>query len=286
MDTGKYKYKAGTPTKINLRMGNRASVWLWVGTLLVMLTSCSKKEETIFKGPYYVRFTEETGSAKESFSKPIKISVHHVGPQLAEPITITYAISGTAREGVDYRIVGGERGKVVIPANQSFGYITIQLINNANNILESQNLTLTLTDVTPGTLQVGTSKNGIIGKSTTFTILDDCILSGTYLASRGSGAPPIENITITNNDNECREYTLSNWDIYVFQSPRRRSLRFIDNGDNTLTIPSQEDPTLPDSLATIQGTGSVNPLTRRITFNVELPKFENSPVFQLTYIPD
>ena len=246
------------------------------------LLSCEKKE-ILFAGPYFVRFTEPSASLRESNSKPIRISVHNVGPQLNEPITVTYAIGGTAREGVDYRIEG-TRGTVTIPAKQSFGYITVRLINNANNILESQNVVFTLTGVTPETLAVGTSKEGIIGKSTTLTIQDDCILSGTYLGTRGSAAPPVENITI--NSTDCLEYTLSNWDVNVFENPTRRSLRFIDNGDNTLRIPAQKDPTLFDSLATIQGTGSVNPVTRRITLNVELVNFKNSPVVQITYIPD
>lgn len=263
------------------------SHWLLAISLCLAFSSCKKKEETIFEGPFYVRFTEEMGSAKESYSKSIKISVHNVGPQLDEPIAINYTISGTAREGVDYQIIG-ERGIVTIPAKQSFGYITIKFINNANNILESQSFTLTLNSVTPNTLAVGTSKDGIIGKSFTYTIFDDCILSGTYLGVRGSNAAPISNITITPDPNvsDCREYILSNWDISVFQFQQKRSLRFIDNGDNTLTIPAQEDPTLPDSLATIKGVGSVNPVTKRITMNVELVKFEDSPVIQVTYIPD
>lgn len=250
--------------------------------LLLPFSSCEKKE-ILFQGPYFVRFTDPLGSSRESNSKPVQISVHNVGPQLNEPITVAYAISGSAREGVDYRIEG-TRGTVTIPANQSFGYITLRLINNANNILESQNVVFTLTGVTPETLEVGTSKEGIIGKSTTFTIQDDCILSGTYLGTRGSGAPPVENIAITSTD--CLEYTLSNWDVNVFENPSRRSLRFIDNGDNTLRIPAQEDPTLFDSLATVQGNGSVNPATRRITLNVQLVDFKDSPTFQITYIPD
>lgn len=255
-----------------------------LGLAGLFFISCEKKE-IIFRGPYFVRFTEPTAASRESNRQPVRISVHNVGPQLNEPITVTYVVGGSAREGVDYRIEG-TRGTVIIPAKQSFGYVTLQLINNANNILESQDVVFTITGVTPGTLGIGTSKEGIIGKRTTFTIQDDCILSGTYFATRAGGGPPVENITVTSMD--CQDYVVSNWNANISElgNPWQRSLRFVDNGDNTLRIPSQRVARLPDSLATVQGNGSVNPVTRRITLNVQLINFKNSPTYQITYVPE
>ena len=43
----------------------------------------------------------------------------------------------------DYEILG-TRGSVTIASDEYFGYIDIKLINNANNILRSQDLILTL----------------------------------------------------------------------------------------------------------------------------------------------
>lgn len=250
--------------------------------ILIIVSSC-EQEETIFEGPYHVRFTEEEGSAFESYNKIIKISVHNVGPQLSVPITVNYSIGGDAREGIDYEILG-TRGTVIIPANQSFGYIDIKLINNANNILYQQDIVFTLTGVSPEILQVGRSKDGIIGKTTTFTIYDDCILSGSYVGIRTDEFPAIPGIKITSTD--CNEYFLSNWDIHIFSFPSKRNLTFIDNGDNSLTIPAQEEETLPESLATIEGNGSINPLTGVITLNITLVDFEDSPTETISFYPE
>jgi hypothetical protein len=201
-------------------------------------------------------------------------------------------VTGTARRGIDYRIEG-EEGTVVIPANQSFGYILLRLINNANNILESQDITFTITSVTPADLQIGFSRDGIIGRATTFTILDDCILSGTYtgILEGIQGVAPVSNIDI--NSTDCREYLATNWNIGLIDLPSiPMDFRFIDNGDNTLTIPRQVEEVLSAPNDTIQGTGSVNPLNGRLTFNLEViikdkaGKDSSRIVVPVTYIPE
>src|SRR6478735_3624669 len=111
------------------------------GTLLYLLffaliVGC-ETERVIFTGPYFVRFTESTRSDKESYSKPIDIEVHNAGPALEDDINISYKITGSAREGVDYTILS-DREKVTIEKGGYLGYIKIQLINNANNILRTQ----------------------------------------------------------------------------------------------------------------------------------------------------
>lgn len=238
-------------------------ILLWT---VVVMSSC-EQEKLIFKGPYHVRFTEETASEQESWSEEIQISVHLVGPQRGEDIKINYSIAGDAREGIDYEILS-ERGVVVIPDNSSFGYITLRLINNANNILESQEIIFTLEGVTPVNLEIGQGESAI-GKQLVFTILDDCILGGYYTGFGPQGSAPIEDIRITSTD--CQEYLLSNWDINlpIFNSSGKRDLIFIDNYDNTLTIPEQEEETLAEEEATIRGTGVVNPLTNEIILTIE-----------------
>src|SRR5688572_2124445 len=121
--------------------------------LLILITSC-ETEPIIFRGPYHVRFTEPSAYDKESFSQPIDIQVHLAGPALDEELTIGYLIGGTAREGVDY-VVLDERKKVKIPAGEYFGNIRIQLINNANNILRSQDIVLTLISANQNNLEIG-----------------------------------------------------------------------------------------------------------------------------------
>lgn len=264
-------------------------IYVLLATSVVI--ACEKKE-IIFDGPYHVRFTEPTASARESVNKPIQIAVHLVGPQRNEPVTVRYTISGTARQGIDYRIEG-EEGTVVIPAKQSFSYITMRLLNNANNILESQDVTFNIVGVTPSDLQIGFSKDGIIGRSTTFTILDDCILNGSYtgIVEGFDDVAPVSEIAITSSD--CQEYLASNWNIGLIEYPSiAMNFTFIDNGDNTLTIPKQAEEVLSAPNDTIQGTGSVNPLNGRLTFNIEVLIKDQAGndssriVVPITYIPE
>jgi hypothetical protein len=243
------------------------------------LMNC-ETDRIIFKGPYFVRFTESSRTEKESFSKIIEIEVHQSQPVLTEDIEITYSIGGDAREGVDY-IILGERGKVSIAQGDFFGTIQIQLINNANNIIRSQDLLLTLSSVNTSELQIGQDESGM-GKTFTLTIVDDCILGGTYIGKRGSSNQ--SNITITSAD--CENYTLSNWNINVFSSSTEMDLKFIDNGDNTLTIPQQEEENISTELATIRGIGVVDPITREISMTITLVDFDGQPEVSLTLIPD
>jgi hypothetical protein len=237
------------------------------GAVCMLAYSCEKKE-IVFEGPYYVRFSDSTAFARESFNEPIKIAVHNVGPQLDTRIKVKYVVSGTAREGIDYRIEG-TKGEVIIPSGESFGYITLQLLNNSNNILESQNVVFTIIEVSPENLRIGTSTDGIIGRSTTFTIIDDCILSGSYTGTRQGSRVAQSGVAITSSD--CKEYILSNWNIDLITYPSVAiDLRFIDNGDNTLTIPPQLEERFEEPRDTIQGFGSVNPLNGTLSFNVQL----------------
>jgi hypothetical protein len=231
--------------------------------------ACEKQDiDRTFEGPYFVRFTDSTLTYKESFSKPINIQVHNAGPQLDQPITITYTVTGTARAGKDYAIQGTE-GSVVIPAKASKGNIVLKLINNANNILESQSLIFTLTSVQPNTLQVGFGKNGVVGKQLKVTIQDDCLLGGSYTGTQkyGTQTATISNVDITSSD--CKTYTLSNWNIGFFNFDAiHPQLTFVDNGDNSLTVPSQNSSEL-GATDTIEGTGAWNPRDRKITLNLQ-----------------
>jgi hypothetical protein len=249
--------------------------------LIFLLIIGCETELVIFTGPYFVRFTEATQSEKESYSKSILIEVHNAGPALEEDIKINYKISGSAREGIDYTIVT-DREKVTIKKGAYVGNIEFKIINNANNILRSQDIIFTLQNVSTGKLQVGQGES-FIGKTFTFTIVDDCILGGTYTGTRGSSTP-VQNITITSAD--CETYTLSNWNINIFQSGTEMDLTFIDNGDNTLTIPQQEEENIDPEFATIKGSGVVDPTTRKIIMTVILIDFEDQPEISFTLTPN
>lgn len=270
----------------------KTTIGRWLLALLSMasvgwgISACEKQDlDRTFEGPYFVRFTDTTLTYKESYSKPIAIQVHNVGPILSQAITINYTISGTAREGKDYTIVG-TKGTVVIPANKSTGAISLQLINNANNILESQSLTFTLTSVQPTSLQVGFGQNNIVGKQLTFTIQDDCLFGGTYTGTSqvGKQTYTVPNIDITSVD--CKNYTISNWNIgipFFSFDAIKPTLNFIDKGDNSLTVSSQTNPEL-GSTDTIEGTGAWNPTNRKITLNLKFTiKLNSGKDTTLTY---
>ncbi len=234
------------------------------------LSSC-KEERIIFKGPYHVRFTDTVMTVEESYPRTVNVRVHNVGPQLNEAIKINYVIKGSAREGIDYTILG-TKGTVTIPANQSFGEIQVKLINNSNDRLESQDLVLYLADVTPTDLGVGFGKNNNIGRQMTLTIKDDCILSGYYLGTRrqGNSLITIPNVQVTSTD--CNEFTLSNWnvglsDFFNFEA-NRPTIRFIDKKDNSLEIPSQTNLYF-NSEITLSGDGSWNPQNGNLTLNIK-----------------
>jgi hypothetical protein len=248
--------------------------------LLMIITSC-ETEPIIFRGPYHVRFTEPSGYDKESFSKPIDIEVHIAGPAPTEELTIGYLIEGNAREGVDYVILD-ERKKVRIAAGEYFGKIRIQLLNNANNILRSQDIVFTLISANQDNLEIGQGASAI-GKVFTFTIFDDCILGGSYSAERTEGGNTYTDISVTSQD--CETYLLSNWNIDVFSTDQEMDLIFIDNGDNTLTIPEQEEEFIDDESATIRGSGVVDPVTREIIITVTLVDFDDQPEVSIVYKP-
>jgi hypothetical protein len=253
-------------------------ILLYIFSFALML-GC-ETDKVIFTGPYFVRFTEAAQTKKESFSNPIEIQVHQAGPASTEEISINYKISGSAREGIDYTIIS-PREKVIINKGEYKGTIKIQLINNANNILRSQDIIFTLQTVSGSNLQVGQGQS-FIGKNFTFTIVDDCILGGTYTGVRG--APAIPNITITSTD--CEKYTLSNWNINVFDTSREMDLKFVDNGDNTLTIPEQEEENLAPEVATIKGSGVVDPTNRKIIMTIILVDFKDQPEVSFTPTPN
>lgn len=243
--------------------------------VLMLLTAC-EQDRTIFEGPYHVRFSEEATTLRESVSGIIQIPVHIAGPAQTEDIVVSYTLAGSAREGVDFEIEGGDR-QVVIPAGEYVGYIELRMINNANNILRSQDVTFTLIGVNDSELALGFGKSAI-GKSHTLTIQDDCILSGRFKGIQAGGGDFVEDIFITSED--CETYRLSNWNINLWIIPLDLELTFIDNGDNTITIPEQES-----TFGVMTGIGSVNPITREIEITLNLPEVD-IPDYTFTLIPD
>jgi len=249
-------------------------------TLLIvaagLFTAC-ETEPRLFKGPEHVRFTETSLNVKESRAGAIQIEVHLAGPAATNDVVVNYAITGTARSGVDYTIPNNARS-ITIRKGEYKGYVTVNLINNANNIIRSQNVIFTIQSVSESGIEVGQGPSAI-GKSFTLTIEDDCILSGSYSGRINTFDVPTRNISVTSND--CENYVLSNWNLNIFNPPFDMDLTFVDNGDNTITIPEQDEEFLGEDEGTIRGIGVVDPVTRRLTITLTFVDFDEQ---QLTLV--
>lgn len=248
--------------------------------LMVLLSAC-ETELIRFSSASHVRFTETSMTVKESQSETVAVEVHLASPNAESDLSISYSIAGTARAGVDYNIVGDNRS-ITIPAGEYKGFILVNLINNANNILRSQTLVFTLQSVNQPEVQVGQGVSGI-GKQFTLTIEDDCILSGTYSGRIGTFDIPTRNITISSAD--CETYTLSNWNLNIFNPPFEMDLLFVDNGDNTITIPEQDEEFLSEDINTFQGIGVIDPVTRRLTLTLTFIDLESQQL-TLVFVPE
>jgi len=269
----------------------------------IWLTGC-EEQQIIYSGPTFVRFTDTALVFKEYYPKVIKIKVHNGATPLEESINVSYTIGGTAREGKDYRIEG-TKGTVIIPPRQSVGEISLVLLNNSNNILESSTIEFNLTGAKPSEkVTVGLGDGGL-GKKMLLTIRDACIMEGTFTGQLPVNATQVfqrPDIDIISSD--CKRYTVTNinvgllgfdqffnWDSPVGFTAEKPTLDFIDNGNNTLTIPRQVIPELAAGYDTLSGTGSWNPLTRRVTLNIrwKIYKLSNrrdsTVIVPLTYIP-
>lgn len=260
-----------------------------VVTLLagLWLSSC-EEQRIIYEGANFVRFTDSTVSFKESYSKAIKIRVHNGGKVLNESINVQYTIGGTAREGRDYRIEGN-KGTVIIPVNQSFGEITLYLLNNANNILESSTIEFTIAGVSPSDkIKVGFGEGGL-GSKMVFTIRDACIMDGIYTGRLPVGNQAFQLADIEISSADCKRYTISNinvgllgfpqffnWDSPVGFQAERPTLDFIDNGNNTLTIPQQVIPQFASGYDTLSGTGVWNPVNKQISLSIRMKVYKLS----------
>ncbi len=281
----------------NIQLGKKIRTVAWMLATVVgigFFSACEKDDQT-FKGPYHVRFTDSIASARESYPRVIKIQLHNAGPQLAEAIAVNYVVGGTAREGIDYTILG-TKGIVTIPANQSLGEIQLRLINNSNDRLESQTIIFTLADAKPASLNVGFGKNNNIGRRMTYTIQDDCILAGHFIGTRKEGNTTITTPDVRVTSTDCKELTLSNWnvglnDLFNFDADEP-TLRFIDKKDNSIEIPAQTNAYF-DSDVELSGNGSWNPQNGNLLLNIQLKVSLTDPardtvisIPTLTFIPE
>jgi hypothetical protein len=266
---------------------DKVLIWILLLGAFLGVTACDE-QEIRYTGSDYVRFTDTSLVYKESIGKVIPIRVHLVGKASDLPITVTYAVSGTAVEGRDYTIEG-TKGTVTIPAGGYFGEINLRLINNSNNLLRSSEILFTLNGAAQGEkqVQIGSGKNFTLGNSIRVVIDDDCLFGGFYDASRAGVSRVVKDVAITSTN--CTEYLLANWNVGVLNfNADKLTLRFTDNGDNSLTIPSQYNGFLGDTLT---GNGAWDPRSRQIVLNITIKTTGSTgadtliAIPQITYVP-
>ena len=132
----------------------------------------------------------------------------------------------------------------------------------------------------------------MIGKTLTLTIQDDCLLSGFYTGSRriSTGTAQVKDIEISSLN--CKTYNVANWNVgglFDFNATKAK-ISFVDNGDNTLTIPPQVSADLGAPYDTLRGTGLWNPQTKAITLNIRVKvplsqKKDTVVTVPITYTP-
>lgn len=141
--------------------------------------SCENTEEIIFEGPYYARFTETESEILENYKDPfnlnlneqVSIELHIAAPTPNNTTIITYEVSGTAVENVDYIIDGGDKKRVLIPSGQHKGEIKYLPINN-RELTGDKTIKFSITSVN-NELDAGFGETGINGRFHTVTLRDD-----------------------------------------------------------------------------------------------------------------
>lgn len=141
------------------------------GILLLFLCASCEEEAISYEDPPYIGFTTFSTSISEK-NESFVIEVANVGPISSSDIVVNYAIesSSTAQEGVDYDVVSGTEGTIVIPAGRQYGSLVITTLDNGM-VDGDLNLVMTLTD-NNAELNNG---NGDISNTLTISIIDnDC----------------------------------------------------------------------------------------------------------------
>lgn len=154
--------------------------------LALLLAACDQSELT-FEGPNQVRFTETDGLEVENFhaggaanlNEPINVSVHLLSGLQSSDVIITYSLSGTAEEGVDYTILSDDNRQLIVPAGESFASIDFKLINN--NIQDGDRQIVFQIESVDNNFSISSGPNSVIGRRYIFTITDDDCLQNLKL---------------------------------------------------------------------------------------------------------
>lgn len=175
---------------------------------LLFSLACGQ-EEMSFEGPNQVRFTDTEGQEVENFhaggnqnlNEPIQVSLHLLSPLQQSDVSITYSLSGTAEEGVDFSILSDDNRQLTVPAGESFAYIEFQLLNNS--VQDGDRDIIFTIESVDNNFSISSGENAVIGRSYRFTITDDDCLQN-LRAFEGTW----DAVEETESSNQQNEYEL------------------------------------------------------------------------------
>ncbi|MDJ1504426.1 hypothetical protein [Xanthocytophaga agilis] len=145
----------------------------------ILMSSCMEEEDFHYTDPTLVEFKNDrfgltaqpaNNTANTFNSRTVKqglvrdsILVQLVGPQKSVETEINYVVDGpnssnavtTAEEGINFNFET-TKGKVIIPANSSFGYIKLSLLSG---IAEGETQTKRIVFTLMGNEDIGPSQN-------------------------------------------------------------------------------------------------------------------------------
>jgi hypothetical protein len=142
--------------------------------------ACEPEKKLLEEENFHVRFSNEKVALKEENVGKYTYSVDLVAPHQSSGIDVTYKVSGTAEEGVDYKLLSPT--SVTIAANSSSAPVEIEVLDDLNSD-GTKNIVFEIESVSGG-FSAGL---GLIGKTFEVELVDnDCPLddwSGDYALS-------------------------------------------------------------------------------------------------------
>jgi len=234
---------------------------LIIGIIATLLISCNDFDNTFDFAPKVQFSVADTSLLEGATILPITIQL--VGPQLGNPIVVSYETSGTAQEGVNYRLET-EKTLTIAP-NTSTATFNIEFLDNA--IFEGDTLTLILT-ITAATEGISTGQEGEEKRQYIINIIEDeCPidwLSGTFEVTTTNVNPAncgtqTNTVTITQLDDNTYEITDLTGGVYknCFQRTDNPGQFRIEG--NTVMVENQPDVVFTElGQDFINGQGEVN----------------------------
>ncbi|MEM6630620.1 MAG: Calx-beta domain-containing protein [Bacteroidota bacterium] len=192
-----------------------------------LFEACNDYDSTFDFTPKVQFSVGDTVLIEETLSLPIDVQL--VGPQMDQPITVTWEVSGSAEANRDYNLSTDNSNTVTIAPNSSTASFTVDILNDAAFVDDTVVLVLTIVGATGG---IGIGNDGEDRKQLTVTIIeDDCAIDwlvGTFdVTTTNTNPSTCENTTnvVTVSQVNGRTYEFSDITGGVY----RKCFNLLDN---------------------------------------------------------